>query len=67
MDLESGKSDQNTFYNKQNNTPVSAGNENPASTEEISSDWCGRPSNPNKHGGMRAAIFVLGKFLFFFL
>ncbi|KAI4298903.1 hypothetical protein L6164_032416 [Bauhinia variegata] len=23
-------------------------------------DWRGRPSNPNKHGGMRAAAFVLG-------
>ncbi|KAI9121818.1 hypothetical protein K1719_007208 [Acacia pycnantha] len=23
-------------------------------------DWRGRPSNPNKHGGMRAASFVLG-------
>ncbi|KDP42512.1 hypothetical protein JCGZ_00309 [Jatropha curcas] len=23
-------------------------------------DWRGRPSNPNKHGGMRAATFVLG-------
>lgn len=23
-------------------------------------DWKGRPSNPSKHGGMRAAVFVLG-------
>ncbi|XP_073041584.1 protein NRT1/ PTR FAMILY 4.3-like [Primulina eburnea] len=23
-------------------------------------DWRGRPSNPNKHGGMKAAAFVLG-------
>ncbi|GKV46712.1 hypothetical protein SLEP1_g53687 [Rubroshorea leprosula] len=23
-------------------------------------DWRGRASNPNKHGGMRAALFVLG-------
>ena len=23
-------------------------------------DWRGRPSNPIKHGGMRAAAFVLG-------
>ncbi|CAE5962627.1 unnamed protein product [Arabidopsis arenosa] len=28
--------------------------------EEESVDWRGRPSNPNKHGGMRAALFVLG-------
>jgi hypothetical protein len=28
--------------------------------EEITVDWRGKPSNPNKHGGMRAAAFVLG-------
>ncbi|XP_057500975.1 protein NRT1/ PTR FAMILY 4.3-like [Actinidia eriantha] len=29
--------------------------------EEITTvDWRGRPSNPNHHGGMRAAAFVLG-------
>ncbi|CAH8388193.1 unnamed protein product [Eruca vesicaria subsp. sativa] len=28
--------------------------------EEESVDWRGRPSNPNEHGGMRAALFVLG-------
>lgn len=28
--------------------------------EDTSVDWRGRPSNPNKHGGMRAATFVLG-------
>ncbi|KAH0903525.1 hypothetical protein HID58_043028, partial [Brassica napus] len=28
--------------------------------EEESVDWRGRPSNPSKHGGMRAALFVLG-------
>ncbi|XP_050273034.1 protein NRT1/ PTR FAMILY 4.3-like [Quercus robur] len=28
--------------------------------EETTVDWRGRPSNPNKHGGMRAAAFVLG-------
>ncbi|KAK6159682.1 hypothetical protein DH2020_003063 [Rehmannia glutinosa] len=28
--------------------------------EESSVDWRGRPSNPLKHGGMRAAAFVLG-------
>ncbi|KAK6159720.1 hypothetical protein DH2020_003101 [Rehmannia glutinosa] len=29
-------------------------------SEESSVDWRGRPSNPLKHGGMRAAAFVLG-------
>lgn len=29
-------------------------------SEEATVDWRGRPSNPNKHGGMRAAAFVLG-------
>lgn len=28
--------------------------------EETTVDWRGRPSNPSKHGGMRAATFVLG-------
>lgn len=28
--------------------------------EETTFDWRGRPSNPRKHGGMRAATFVLG-------
>ncbi|XVE89340.1 hypothetical protein DITRI_Ditri19aG0194000 [Diplodiscus trichospermus] len=28
--------------------------------EESTVDWRGRPSNPNKHGGMKAAAFVLG-------
>ncbi|KAG0499807.1 hypothetical protein HPP92_004498 [Vanilla planifolia] len=27
---------------------------------EISVDWKGQPCKPNKHGGMRAAVFVLG-------
>ncbi|XP_077251458.1 major facilitator superfamily protein [Tasmannia lanceolata] len=27
---------------------------------EVSVDWRGRPCKPNKHGGMRAAAFVLG-------
>ena len=31
--------------------------------EETTVDWRGRPSNPNKHGGMRAAAFVLGNLL----
>ncbi|XP_052204285.1 protein NRT1/ PTR FAMILY 4.3-like [Diospyros lotus] len=28
--------------------------------EETTFDWRSRPSNPNKHGGMKAAAFVLG-------
>ncbi|XP_008218643.1 PREDICTED: protein NRT1/ PTR FAMILY 4.3-like [Prunus mume] len=28
--------------------------------EDVTLDWRGRPSNPTKHGGMRAAAFVLG-------
>ncbi|XP_059631048.1 protein NRT1/ PTR FAMILY 4.4-like [Cornus florida] len=28
--------------------------------EEISVDWRGRPCKPSKHGGMTAAVFVLG-------
>lgn len=35
-------------------------NTNNVCDEEITVDWRGRPSNPNKHGGMRAASFVLG-------
>ncbi|KAK3014973.1 hypothetical protein RJ639_010330 [Escallonia herrerae] len=29
-------------------------------TDQTSVDWKGRPSKPNKHGGMPAALFVLG-------
>lgn len=41
-------------------------NNNNNSCEEViittttSVDWRGRPSNPIKHGGMKAAAFVLG-------
>ncbi|KAJ0097126.1 hypothetical protein Patl1_27540 [Pistacia atlantica] len=28
--------------------------------EDNTVDWKGRPSNPDKHGGMKAAVFVLG-------
>lgn len=31
--------------------------------DHVTVDWRGRPSNPLSHGGMRAAAFVLGKFL----
>jgi hypothetical protein len=35
--------------------------------EESTVDWRGRPSIHNKHGGMRAAAFVLGKFVSLYL
>ena len=28
--------------------------------EDMSVDWKGRPCKPSKHGGMTAAVFVLG-------
>lgn len=28
--------------------------------EDTAVDWRGRPCKPNKHGGMTAAVFVLG-------
>lgn len=31
-----------------------------AAVEDISVDWRGRPSKSTKHGGMKAAVFVLG-------
>lgn len=31
--------------------------------QETTVDWGGRPSNSDKHGGMRAAAFVLGIYL----
>lgn len=31
-----------------------------AVVEDMSVDWRGRPCKPTKHGGMRAAVFVLG-------
>lgn len=33
--------------------------------EEATLDWRGRPSHPAKHGGMRAASFVLGTYICF--
>ncbi|KAL5204009.1 hypothetical protein ABZP36_008880 [Zizania latifolia] len=31
-----------------------------AAASEVSVDWRGRPFSPHKHGGMKAAVFVLG-------
>jgi hypothetical protein len=30
--------------------------------QEVSVDWRGRPCAPGRHGGMRAAVFVLGTY-----
>ncbi|CAF2040633.1 unnamed protein product [Brassica napus] len=48
---QSKKWEQEEISNEMNNWEL---------TEEESFDWRGRPSNPNKHGGTRAALFVLG-------
>lgn len=32
-------------------------------SDDVAVDWRGRPSNPNKHGGTRAAAFVLGMYV----
>ncbi|XP_021713499.1 protein NRT1/ PTR FAMILY 4.3-like [Chenopodium quinoa] len=53
MELERGKSVQS---NKNNGESGMIIDENLSTTV----DWRGRPSNLNKHGGMRAAVFVLG-------
>lgn len=29
-------------------------------SQEVFVDWRGRPCEPHKHGGMKAAVFVLG-------
>ncbi|KNA24878.1 hypothetical protein SOVF_011620 [Spinacia oleracea] len=52
MDVERGKAMQ------KNNTNNNNGESDEMSTTTV--DWRGRPSNPSKHGGMRAAAFVLG-------
>uniref|UniRef100_A0A0D9XQL5 Major facilitator superfamily (MFS) profile domain-containing protein n=1 Tax=Leersia perrieri TaxID=77586 RepID=A0A0D9XQL5_9ORYZ len=38
----------------------SKGGDSMAAASEISVDWRGRPCSPHKHGGMKAAVFVLG-------
>ncbi|XP_062182612.1 protein NRT1/ PTR FAMILY 4.4-like [Phragmites australis] len=38
----------------------SKGDSMAASAAEVSVDWRGRPCDPRKHGGMKAAVFVLG-------
>lgn len=35
--------------------------------ENTAVDWRGRPSNPNNHGGMKAAAFVLGIYIYIYI
>lgn len=69
MDLERGKTVENS--NKKNNNNNNNGDQAAITEAATTVDWRGRPSNLSKHGGMRAAVFVLGislsKFSFFFL
>lgn len=58
MDVERGKAMQ------KNNTNNNNGESDEMSTTTV--DWRGRPSNPSKHGGMRAAAFVLGTCFYLF-
>lgn len=37
------------------------------SEEATTVDWRGRPSNPKKHGGMLAAVFVLGTCIYIYI
>ncbi|KAM7478701.1 hypothetical protein LguiA_026914 [Lonicera macranthoides] len=53
MEMERGERE--LCYNNNNKL-----GDNICEEEEKTFDWRGRPSNPSKHGGMRAASFVLG-------
>ncbi|XP_019169508.1 PREDICTED: protein NRT1/ PTR FAMILY 4.3-like [Ipomoea nil] len=54
MDMEIGSSRGQDFKGEDDsNCPEQA-------VEETTLDWRGRPSDPAKHGGIRAAVFVLG-------
>lgn len=54
MEIDAARSEHKESHNIINNV----------CDEDITVDWRGKPSNPNKHGGMRAASFVLGNPLF---
>lgn len=56
MDVERGKTVQS--YNIKNNGESGMIIDDTITNNTV--DWRGRPSNPSKHGGMRAAVFVLG-------
>lgn len=46
------------------NIPIPKGESTDEGIMNTTIDWRGRPSNPNNHGGIRAAAFVLGIYLF---
>lgn len=54
MDMEIGSSRQQDYKGGEDSSFPQE------EAEETTLDWRGRPSNPSKHGGMRAAVFVLG-------
>jgi len=49
------------------NIPIPKGESADEGIMNATVDWRGRPSNPNKHGGTRAAAFVLGMYLSIYL
>jgi len=46
-----------------NNIPIPKGESADEGIMNTTVDWRGRPSNPNNHGGTRAAAFVLGMYI----
>ncbi|PHU10270.1 Protein NRT1/ PTR FAMILY 4.3 [Capsicum chinense] len=56
MEMEAGRGEKGD--NNNNNIIISE--EMMMSSTTTSVDWRGKPSNPIKHGGMKAAVFVLG-------
>lgn len=45
------------------NIPIPKGESADEGIMNTTVDWRGRPSNPNNHGGTRAAAFVLGMYI----
>lgn len=60
MEMESRKEMELRQLAMDHQAVVEREEEEPGQGEEATLDWRGRPSNPNKHGGMRAASFALG-------
>lgn len=58
MEMEAGRGEKGD--NNNNNIIISE--EMMMSSTTTSVDWRGKPSNPIKHGGMKAAVFVLGTY-----
>lgn len=54
--METGKKESKKWVEEEVSNEIN----NREMAEEECVDWRGRPSNPSKHGGMRAALFVLG-------